>query len=127
MNETFTKEERDKMNIDPESLSYALLISNVSVLLVGVVLIGRACFNTSEGDFLDVGFDEHYDEYGKEGEKENSSDSHKEHDELKNFLFTKPKREKENEGRNDDYEMKSKEEDGQGGGIVEMVNPLKTH
>jgi len=31
-----------------------------------LILILRACFNTSEGDFLDVGFDEDYDEYGED-------------------------------------------------------------
>jgi len=43
--------------IDSQSLSYALLISNASVLVVGLILILRACCNTSEGDFLDAGFD----------------------------------------------------------------------
>ena len=55
--------------VDSESLSYALLISNASVLVIGLILIGRACFNTSEGDFLDVGFDEHYDEFDQERER----------------------------------------------------------
>jgi len=67
MNENLSSEEKSRMNIDSNALSYALLISNVSVLLIGLILIGRAFCNTSEGDFLDVGFDEHYDEYGRDG------------------------------------------------------------
>jgi len=74
MNENFTKEERDKMNIDSTSLSYALLISNVSVLVIGVILILRACFNTSEGDFLDAGFDDNID-YHDEGKGEHQKES----------------------------------------------------
>jgi len=58
MNEYFTREDRESFKIDQEALSYALLISNASVLVIGVILILRACFNTSEGDFLDVGFNE---------------------------------------------------------------------
>jgi len=57
MNETMTDQERGEMQLHPESLSYALLISNASVLVIGVILVLRACFNTSEGDFLDAGFD----------------------------------------------------------------------
>ena len=62
VNENLSNEERDSFQIDATSLSYALLISNASVLVIGVILILRACFNTSEGDFLDAGFDEEQDE-----------------------------------------------------------------
>ena len=74
MNETLTDEERSNFHIDSDSLSIALLISNVSVLVIGVILIGRACINTSEGDFLDVGFDDHYDEF-KEPKKVQRNES----------------------------------------------------
>jgi len=73
VNERFSNEDRQAFQVDSESLSYALLISNASVLLIGVILILRACFDSSEGNFLDAGFDEDYDEYGednKENEKE---------------------------------------------------------
>jgi len=66
VNEHFSSKDRSSFQIDSTSLSYALLISNASVLVVGVILILRACFNTSEGDFLDVGFDEDYDEFGED-------------------------------------------------------------
>ena len=58
------------MKIDRPALGYALLISNVSVLVIGVLLILRACFNTSEGDFLDAGFDEEYNENKTENQEE---------------------------------------------------------
>jgi len=58
-----TSENKQSLQFSPESLSMALLISNASVLFFGLILIGRSCFNTSEGNFLDVGFDEHYEEY----------------------------------------------------------------
>jgi len=69
VNEHFSSKDRSSFQIDSTSLSYALLISNASVLVVGVILILRACFNTSEGDFLDVGFDEDYDEYGEDNKE----------------------------------------------------------
>jgi len=78
MNENLTDQERQSFHIDSTSLSYALLISNASVLLIGLILIGRACFNTSEGDFLDVGFDEHYDEY--EDSNQQKKNDHEDHD-----------------------------------------------
>jgi len=59
VNETLSQNERNNFRIDSESLSIALLASNASVLVVGVILIMRACCNTSEGDFLDAGFDDH--------------------------------------------------------------------
>ena len=55
----YGKENEDEMKMNRESLSYALLISTASVLFIGSVLILRSCFNTSEGDFLDTGFDSH--------------------------------------------------------------------
>jgi len=64
-----TDRERESFQIDSTSLSYALLISNASVLVFGLILILRACFNTSEGDFLDVGFDEELS-YLDENEKQ---------------------------------------------------------
>ena len=51
-------ENESELKFDAESLSVTLLISNVSVLALGAVFIIRACFNTSEGDFLDAGFGE---------------------------------------------------------------------
>jgi len=75
VNENLSASERRNMKIDSESLSYALLISNASVLVFGVILILRACFNTSEGDFLDVGFDEDYDEFeDKKDENQNEEE-----------------------------------------------------
>jgi len=65
MNENLSSQDQSSLQIDSESLSYALLISNVSVLVIGVILIGRACINTSEGDFLDAGFDEEYNQYNE--------------------------------------------------------------
>jgi len=64
-------------------LSYALLISNASVLLFGLILIGRACINTSEGDLLDAGFDDEIF-YHDENQKENDE---KEEVEMVNPLF----------------------------------------
>jgi len=66
MNERFSKEDREAFQIDQQTLAYALLISNASVLVIGLFLILRACFFTSEGDFLDSGFDDQYDEHGRE-------------------------------------------------------------
>jgi len=66
MNELFNKDQTSAFQIDSTSLSYALLISNASVLVVGVILILRACFNTSEGDFLDAGFDEGFNSQNEE-------------------------------------------------------------
>lgn len=41
---------------DDDKLAVALAISNLSVLVVGVFLLLRSCFVTSEGDFLEAGF-----------------------------------------------------------------------
>jgi len=46
--------------VDSDSMSWALLISNASVILIGAILIGKSCFDTSERDFLDAGFDENF-------------------------------------------------------------------
>jgi len=73
MNENFNSNGTGNMNIDSTSLSYALLISNVSVLVIGVILILRACFNTSEGDFLDAGFDDEIQEIRSGDLKEQDS------------------------------------------------------
>merc|ERR1712072_931837 len=56
MMESYTESEKDEMSVNAESIAWALLISNVSVIVFGSVFIIRACFNTSEGDFLDAGF-----------------------------------------------------------------------
>jgi len=40
------------------SLGVALLTSNITVLVLGFLLILYSCINSGEGDFLDVGFDE---------------------------------------------------------------------
>jgi hypothetical protein len=41
---------------DDDKLAIALAISNLSVLVVGVLLLLRSCIVTSEGDFLEAGF-----------------------------------------------------------------------
>ena len=81
--EEFNNQNRDSFQIDSTSLSYALLISNASVLLFGLILIGRACINTSEGDLLDAGFDDEIF-YHDENQKENDE---KEEVEMVNPLF----------------------------------------
>jgi len=80
MNERFSNEDRSAFQIDSESLSYALLISNASVLVFGVILILRACFNTSEGDFLDAGFDDEIQEVGSGEKKEDNNFGHETRD-----------------------------------------------
>jgi len=69
VNDNLSSSGKGTVNIDSDSLSYALLISNASVLLIGLILIGRACFNTSEGDFLDVGFDDDIQEVRSKDEE----------------------------------------------------------
>jgi len=69
------------------------LISNVSVLVVGLVLIARSCIRTSEGDFLDVGFDDRYDYVSGEEKKEDEKNEKKEEgiEMLNPVLFIKNK------------------------------------
>jgi len=79
VNENLSNEEKDQMQFNTNSISTALVISNASVLLIGSIFVIKSCFNTSEADFLDVGFDEHVkdkderdedeSEEGKEGMK----------------------------------------------------------
>ena len=57
MMENYTKQEKSQMAVDPDSISWALLISNMCVILIGASLILRSFFDTSEGDFLDAGFE----------------------------------------------------------------------
>jgi len=56
MEELASKDEDGNLSYDNEQLGMALLISNVSVLAIGVLLMAKACMTTSEGDFVDTGF-----------------------------------------------------------------------
>jgi len=56
MFDVFSESDQNSLNFNSSSLSKALLISNVSVLCLGAIMILRSCFITSEGDFLDTGF-----------------------------------------------------------------------
>ncbi|HIB78158.1 MAG TPA: hypothetical protein EYO58_11245 [Flavobacteriales bacterium] len=58
MNSLLSNSNQEDMKLSENSLVYALLISNLSVLLIGCILVIRSCLNTSEGDFLDTGFDD---------------------------------------------------------------------
>jgi len=56
--ETFTQEEKDEMKLDKLSVSYALLFSNISVLVVGFSLILKVFLTDSKKDYTSVGFNE---------------------------------------------------------------------
>jgi len=49
-------ESSQSLQFDSEQLGTALLISNLSVLVLGVILMAKACLTTSEGDFVDTGY-----------------------------------------------------------------------
>jgi len=51
MNETFTQDQSKKFQVNELSISYALLISNASVLLVGVIYILRDIVFKNEADY----------------------------------------------------------------------------
>jgi len=104
MNQLFDQDQSKAFQIDSTSLGYALLISNVSVLLIGLILILRACINTSEGDMLDVGFDEHYDEYeDSKQQKKNDHEDHEDEEGFKKGFFLKDK----SNATNDQKSMKN--------------------
>ena len=56
VNSFLSEGDQSSFQLSTETLSFSLLISNLSVIGVGILLIFRSCFNTSEGDFLDTGF-----------------------------------------------------------------------
>ena len=56
MDEYLSSNQKRTFQVSSSTLGLALLISNASVLAIGVILILRACFNTSEADFLDAGY-----------------------------------------------------------------------
>jgi len=119
VNERFSREDRQAFQIDSESLSYALLISNASVLVIGVILILRACFNTSEGDFLDAGFDDEIQEI-RNGDLKEEDLSNKKYE----ILFDKTKTTNWNEEEHDQsnkVEKVEKEETKNEGEDIEMI------
>jgi len=115
MNENFNSNGTGNMNIDSTSLSYALLISNASVLVIGVILILRACFNTSEGDFLDAGFDDEIQEMRSGDLKEDSSNK------KDDILFDNSKTTNWNEEEHDQSNKAEKEENKNGDEDIEMI------
>ena len=52
-----TSEEKENLHISTKSLSTALTISCASVIGVGAIMILRALFSTSEGDYTNLGYD----------------------------------------------------------------------
>ena len=52
-----TSAEKESFNITRSQLSMALLVSNASVLAIGVILILRSFFMVSERDFASLGYD----------------------------------------------------------------------
>jgi len=54
--EIVSTDEEGNLAFRNEQLGMALMISNVSVLAIGVLLMIKACMTTSEGDFVDVGY-----------------------------------------------------------------------
>jgi len=119
VNEHFSSKDRSSFQIDSTSLSYALLISNASVLVIGLILILRACFNTSEGDFLDAGFDDEIQEMRSGDLKEGSSIKQNQ------ILFDNTKTTNWNEEEHDQSNKVEKVEskNGDEGEDIEMIPP----
>jgi len=117
VNENFSSDGSNNMSIGSDTLTLALLFSNASVLLIGVILILIACFNTSEGDFLDAGFDNEIQEIRNKDLKEESSNKRDE------MLSDKIKPTNWNEEELDQPNKVEKEEtkNGDEGDDIEMI------
>jgi len=55
-------DEKESFKLEETPLSYALLISNASVLIVGLVLVGKAFFSSSDRDYANMGFSQNSSE-----------------------------------------------------------------
>ena len=66
-----TSEERENLHISTSALSTTLTISCASVIGVGAIMILRALFSTSEGDYANLGFSVSSSNKDEKGDGEN--------------------------------------------------------